>query len=96
MALTIVANIEAKKNKIEFIKEELLKLIEPTKAEEGCIEYRLQQDNQNPEFFLFFEIWENRELWQKHMDSEHLQNLIRVTEGSLVDLTVTEMNEIGS
>ena len=53
MALTIVANIEAKKNKIEFIKEELLKLIEPTKAEEGCIEYRLQQDNQNPEFFYF-------------------------------------------
>ena len=95
MALTIVANIEAKKNKIEFIKEELLKLIEPTKAEEGCIEYRLQQDNQNPEFFLFFEIWENRELWQKHMDSEHLQNLVRVTEGSLVDLTVTEMNEVG-
>jgi len=96
MALTIVANIEAKKNKIDFIKEELLKLIAATKAEEGCIEYRLQQDNQNPEFFLFFEIWENRELWQKHMDSEHLQNLIRVTEGSLVDLTVTEMNEIGS
>jgi len=95
MALTIVANIEAKKNKIEFIKEELLKLIEPTKAEEGCIEYRLQQDNQNPEFFLFFETWENRELWQKHMDSEHLQNLVRVTEGSLVDLTVTEMSEVG-
>ena len=95
MALTIVANIEAKKNKIEFIKEELLKLIAPTKAEEGCIEYRLQQDNNNPEFFLFFEIWENRELWQKHMDSEHLQNLVRVTEGSLVDLTVTEMSEVG-
>jgi len=95
MALTIVANIEAKKNKIEFIKEELLKLIAPTKAEEGCIEYRLQQDNNNPEFFLFFEIWENRELWQKHMDSKHLQNLVRVTEGSLVDLTVTEMSEVG-
>jgi len=94
MAITIVANIEAKKNKIEFIKEELLKLIEPTKAEEGCIEYRLQQDDKHPEFFLFFETWENRELWQKHMDSDHIEKLIRATEGSLVDLSVTEMSEI--
>ena len=55
MALTIIAQIEANKGKEAFIKEELLKLIEPTKKEAGCLEYRLQEDNENPEKFIFVE-----------------------------------------
>ena len=45
--LTIVADIVAKQDKIELVKSELLKLIEPTLAEEGCINYDLHQDNNN-------------------------------------------------
>ncbi len=95
MKLTIVAHIEAKKEHINFVKEELLKLIEPTKREKGCLEYRLQQDNQNLEKFLFFESWESTELWQKHMESEHLKNLVKNTEGTLVSLEIQQMSEIG-
>ena len=39
--LTIVANIYAKAGRIDFVKAELLKLIEPTRAEEGCLNYDL-------------------------------------------------------
>ena len=35
--LTIVANITANPDKIDLVKAELLKLIETTRAEEGCI-----------------------------------------------------------
>jgi quinol monooxygenase YgiN len=34
--LTLVANIKAKSDKIEFVKEELVKLIDAAHAEEGC------------------------------------------------------------
>ncbi|MDQ8206577.1 hypothetical protein QEH52_03595 [Coraliomargarita sp. SDUM461003] len=37
--LTIVANIHAKADKIDLVQAELIKLIEPTRAEEGCITY---------------------------------------------------------
>ncbi|MFA0350617.1 putative quinol monooxygenase, partial [Vibrio sp. 10N.222.55.C6] len=35
--LTIVANIVANEDKVELVKAELLKLIDITRAEEGCI-----------------------------------------------------------
>lgn len=70
--LTIVARILAKAKKRELVKSELLKLIDVTRTEEGCINYDLHQDNENPNFFLFYENWENRDLWQKHMGNAHL------------------------
>lgn len=54
-ALTIVANIIAKPNSVELVKAELLKLIDVTRAEEGCINYELHQDNENPAHFVFYE-----------------------------------------
>ena len=45
--LTIIANIVANEDKVEVVKAELLKLIDTTRAEEGCINYDLHQDNEN-------------------------------------------------
>ena len=40
--------------KIELVKSELLKLIDITRAENGCINYDLHQDNENKNLFLFY------------------------------------------
>ncbi|WP_282036405.1 putative quinol monooxygenase [Saccharicrinis aurantiacus] len=92
--LTIVARITVKEGKADFVKSELLKLIDITRAEEGCINYDLHQDNENPNFFLFFENWENRELWQKHMGNQHLADYIKNTEGAVEEFIVHEMSHI--
>jgi len=89
--LTIVAKIEAKKESIDLVKSELLKLIEPTRQEDGCVQYDLHQDNERPEVFLFFENWANRELWQKHMNNEHLAAYMAATEGAVENFEVYEM-----
>jgi len=89
--LTIVAHIEAKKDCIDLVKSELVKLLEPTRKEDGCIQYDLHQDNENPAVFLFYENWESRELWQKHMGSTHLAEYIQATEGTVAIFTVNEM-----
>lgn len=93
--LTIVARIEAKSDQIELVKSELTKLIEPTRAEAGCIQYDLHQDNNQPEVFLFFENWETRELWQAHMENDHLKAYLAATEGAVANFTVSEMSRIG-
>ena len=92
--LTIFAKIEAKKEHLELVKAEALKLIEPTLKEEGCMQYDLHQDNENTTVFMFFENWENQELWEKHMQSSHLQNFIKSTDGALVGLDVKQMRKI--
>jgi quinol monooxygenase YgiN len=93
--LTIVANIKANPDKIELVKSELLKLIDLTRAEKGCIDYDLHQDNDNPAHFMFYENWESRELWQEHMNAPHLAAYMEATEGAVAEFTLNEMTTIG-
>jgi quinol monooxygenase YgiN len=92
--LTIVANIKAKSDKIELVKAELEKLIPITRAEEGCINYDLHQDNESPAHFLFYENWESRQLWQTHMGNQHLADYQAATEGAVEEFTVNEMTQM--
>lgn len=92
--LTVVAFIIAKTGKINLVKTELEKLIDTTRTEEGCINYDLHQDNENPAHFLFYENWESRELWQTHMSSKHLQDYMAATEGAVDNFTLNEMTHI--
>tara|TARA_R110001583_G_scaffold154770_1_gene306483 strand:- start:94 stop:390 length:297 start_codon:yes stop_codon:yes gene_type:complete len=92
--LTIVARILVKEGKVDLVKNELLKLIELTRAEEGCINYDLHQDNENENLFLFHENWTNRELWQKHMQNDHLAEYVKATEGAVEEFILNEMTHI--
>jgi len=93
--LTIVANIKAKADKIELVKTELMKLIDLTRTEQGCINYDLHQDNESTAHFMFYENWETRELWQTHMGSEHLKAYLSATEGAVEEFKLNEMTNIG-
>lgn len=94
MKLTIIAHIHAKKDQIAFVKAELEKLIPITRAEAGCINYNLHQDNENPAHFMFHENWESRELWQTHMNNQHLQDYMTATENAVEQFTLYEMAHI--
>ena len=69
-------------------------LIEITRAEEGCIQYDLHQDNENPAHFLFYETWQSRELWQAHMNAPHLATYGAATQGAVAQFTLHEMTKI--
>ncbi|CAA0102129.1 Putative monooxygenase [BD1-7 clade bacterium] len=92
--LTVVANITAKADSIDLVKSELHKLIEITRAEDGCINYDLHQNNENPAHFTFFENWESTEQWQIHMGAQHLQDYLAATEGAVDAFTVDQMTHI--
>jgi len=93
--LTIVANIHAYPDKTDLVKAELEKLIPITRAEEGCLQYDLHQDNKNPAHFMFYENWKSRELWQAHMNAPHLAAYKKATEGAVAEFTLNEMSHIG-
>lgn len=92
--LTIVANIKAKTDHVELVKAELEKLISVTRAETGCINYDLHQDNDNPAHFMFYENWQSRELWQAHMNNQHLADYVKATEGAVAEFTINEMTQV--
>ena len=92
--LTIIAHVEAKKEKLDFVKKEVLALVAPTKKEQGCLRYELNQDHENPNLFIFVEEWESHDLWQKHMNNTHLQDFIKATDGVLEKLEVYQLDKI--
>lgn len=69
----VVARIVAKPDKVDELREVLARLIEPTHAEPGCIQYEMLQNNADPTDFTFVEHWESDASLDAHLASEHLQ-----------------------
>ncbi len=94
-ALTIVAIIRARPDKADLVRAELEKLIPTTRSEQGCVRYDLHRDNEDPARFLFYETWDTRELWQAHMNNQHLKDFLAATDGAIDEFTLFEMSQIG-
>ncbi|MDC3332612.1 antibiotic biosynthesis monooxygenase [bacterium] len=93
--LTIIARIEANPGKVDLVKTALIKLIEPTRQEQGCLQYDLHQDNENPNVFMFYENWQSRTLWQTHMNNDHLKAYMDETNGAVDSFVLNELSQIG-
>ena len=92
--LTIVAHITARSDKIDLVKAELEKLVDITRSEKGCLQYDLHQDNEDPAHFMFYENWESRELWQAHMNNQHLRDYAAATDGGVEVFTLHSMTHL--
>lgn len=75
--LTVVAHLVARPAKIEETRKFLLSLIEPTRAEPGCIDYDLHQDDERSAEFTFYENWKDRAAWDAHMQTPNLHEFAR-------------------
>lgn len=92
--LTICARVLVKDGHCDFVKEELLKLIAPTRLEEGCISYKLHQANDNKNLFIFFEHWQSVEILEKHLQSKHLKDYLKATDNLIEEFIVTKLTQI--
>ncbi len=92
--ITVVAYVEAKPEHVDTVKSELIKLVEPTRQEEGCIQYDLHQDQANENVFIFVENWESKALLQQHLASEHIASYIKATDGLVDKFVINETSQI--
>jgi len=92
--LTVIANITAKTDKIDLVKAELIKLVDTTRAEDGCVTYDLHQANNNPAHFLFYETWQSAEHLKAHSNQPHIKEYVTATTGAIEDFSLIEMTQI--
>jgi quinol monooxygenase YgiN len=93
--VTVVARFKAKADAVEKVREELLKLVEPTRQkDDGCINYDLHQDNNDPTVFFFLENWKSEELLNKHLNSEHINAYREATKGLIEHRDVNLLTRI--
>ncbi|RBP83199.1 antibiotic biosynthesis monooxygenase [Marinomonas rhizomae] len=93
--LVLVANITAHPGKGAELKTALEVLLVPTRAEVGCLQYDLHQDNNNAEAFVYFERWSDYDVWQDHMKTDHINVFLESTKDMVADFSVTELHQIG-
>ncbi len=91
--LTVIATVKVKTDQRDFVRDEIIKLLVPTRQEEGCMNYFLHEDNANPNCFVMYETWANRELWQKHLESTHMQVYKKATEDSVEEWKLYELTK---
>lgn len=73
--IRVVAHLTSKSSKIAETRDALIALIEPTRAEDGCILYELMQNNAEPRDFTFVEEWASDAALDAHLQTEHFHNL---------------------
>ncbi len=75
------------------LQQVLLTLIEPSRADDGCIDYILHRDPEDHGQFMFYEIRKDKKALNNHLSQPHLQKLIRQTDELLeepLDVTIWE------
>src|ERR1700674_3544699 len=70
--VTVVAEAIAKAGKESEARQLLLALLEPTRQEEGCIQYDPHELNDKPGHFIFYENWASQEALDAHLKSPHI------------------------
>ncbi|MDG1376583.1 MAG: putative quinol monooxygenase [Yoonia sp.] len=93
MPLTILALINVVPGREAQLIASLTTLAEASRKEEGCIQYDMHLDNEDPSFIMFYETWATKELWLEHMKSEHLKVHNAATEGCIAKLALHEMTK---
>lgn len=73
--LHVIADLTARPEMVEEAREALVAMIEPTRAEDGCIKYELFQDNNGPTRFTFVETWTSEEALRAHFETPHMKAL---------------------
>jgi quinol monooxygenase YgiN len=72
---TLTATIVARPEHRDEVLSILQSFVEPTRAEEGCINYDLHSDANDPNVFMFYENWSTKEDLDRHSKMEHLKPL---------------------
>ena len=83
--LTVVATIKAKSDHIDEVKAILTSMIEPTHAEEGCIDYVLHQGNDDPSVFVFYENWTSAEALEEHLAKPYIAGALKGPLATMLD-----------
>ncbi len=76
--LTVVAEMVAKPGREDQLKQRLLALVEPTRKEDGCLQYDLHAVTGEAGRFVFYENWTSAEALERHLASTHFQAFLGV------------------
>ncbi|MCM3629893.1 antibiotic biosynthesis monooxygenase [Paenibacillus glycanilyticus] len=92
--IAIVAILKARKGFEQQLRELLLAVVPPSRAEEGCLSYVLHENPEDPNEFVFYETWKDEAALQDHLASSHYKNYRQSAEAWLEQREVYRVNPL--
>jgi quinol monooxygenase YgiN len=93
--IRVIARALAREGKEEQLRNTLVGMLVPTRAEQGCRLYELYESN-NRGLFYFYEKWESQDALDRHTETAHYkqlaQNIRDLLEGAF---EVNVLNSLG-
>lgn len=83
-----LALIRAQSGKSDQLGEALLALVDPSRAEPGCITYVIHQGIEDGDLWMVYEIWQSADDLQAHFALPHMQAFI----GRIPDLVKGDLD----
>jgi len=94
--IRLIATLVARPAKADELQTLLVGLIEPTRAEDGCLQYDLWRNTENSDEFRFIEQWESAAALDAHLATPHLQHALSLFPGLLAeDLDLQKYSLVG-
>lgn len=89
MSFNVVATYTAEEGKEEEMAGYLRSMMEASRAEPGCLEYRVVRSNDDPAVFVIIEQYKNAEAFDAHKNSPHFEEY--ATQGAWTMLAKREV-----
>ena len=77
--IRINVEITVSQPKRAAVLDNILRLAEKSRQENGCIGYEIYENSTKPQSLLILETWESREALDAHEKTEHFRTLVPIT-----------------
>lgn len=94
MSISIVAIFVSKENMESKLTSLFKGVIESTRKEDGCLNYTLYLDQENPKRFTFLEEWKSKAHLEKHLASDCVQYLFNNIQDLIESSEIIQLSKI--
>ena len=81
--MKVILKYQAKPQHGEALEKALRGIIETTRSASGCVQCDLHPSLDHRLVFIFDQLWESHEQWEKFMGSENIREFNNLTEGMI-------------
>jgi quinol monooxygenase YgiN len=83
--VTVVVRLKAKPGMEATVRQELLNLLAPTRAESGCLNFDMHEAPNDSSLFLFHENWVSEDDLRRHFETPHIQRWVEAAKTLLAE-----------
>lgn len=76
--IVLIARLKVKPDKIEEARAAAMKIVEPSRKEEGCINYDVHQSVEDESVFLWHETWIDKAAIDEHFATPFFQEFFSI------------------